>query len=123
METKFKLIVIEPAGWNILDTPRAQSYGALKRRSEPVGKVMEAYDILEFGGVPYAYMVPQNSMKTEWGRVSEAGGVIFDENGNFQSQVLSVKTYVKVIPILAVGVDAIAAALHDIADAIRLHGK
>lgn len=84
-----------------------------------MGKMLQAYDVVEFGGVPYACLVPQNSMRPEWGRVSEAGGVMFDSNGNFQSQIPSVKAYVKVIPVLPVGDNAIAAALHDIADAIN----
>ncbi len=118
MEAKFIVIVTEPVGWIIRDTPRPESQGAIRRRAEAPGQQLHAYEILSFDGVPYAYLVPQYAAKPEWGRVSEIGGVIFDGDGNFQSQVDHVKSYVKVIPIVRPEKSDIASALHEIAQAI-----
>lgn len=119
MEPKYMLIVTEPAGWIILDTPRSQSQGAARRRAEPVGKVLYAYDIIPFGGVPYAYLVPQNTAKPEWGRVSEAGGVIFDRSGEVLNQVEGVRAYVKVVRLATNARDVLAAAINNLADALN----
>lgn len=122
MEPKYLLIVTEPAGWVILDTPRSQSQGAIRRRAEPVGKPLYAYDIIPFGGVPYAYIVPQNAAKPEWGRVSEAGGVMFNADGSFRNQVDGVRAYAKVVR-LASAKDVLADAINNLADAIRTREK
>jgi len=123
MEPKHMLIITEQAGWIILDTPRSQTQGAIRRRAEPVGKMLYAYDIIPFAGVPYACLVPLDSAKPEWGRVSEAGGVLFKSDGSFREHVDGVRTYVKVVPLGSNEGDALAAALHDVADAIRTLGK
>ncbi len=123
MEPKYMVIVTEPAGWLILDTPRPQSQGAIRRRAEPVGKPLYAYDIISISGVPYAYLVPQNAAKPEWGRVSEAGGVIFDATREVFSQVESVRAYVKVVRLAASAKDVLAAAINNLADAIRNKAK
>jgi hypothetical protein len=119
MEAKYIIIVTEPAGWLIRDTPRPESQGAIRRRAEAPGAQPHAYEILPFDGVPYAYLVPQNSMKPEWARVGEAGSVIFDEDGNFVRQVAGIKSYVKVVPIVRPEENEIASALREVASAIR----
>lgn len=120
MQAKYLLTVIEPAGWVILDTPRARSSGAIQRRSEAVGKPIHAYDIFLFDGVPYAWLMAQDPQKPEWGRVSEKGGVILDEEGIFEKQVEGVKAYVKVIPLQTNDEsNAIVKALNRIADALE----
>lgn len=123
MEPKYMLIVTERAGLIVLDTPRPQSQGAIRRRAEPVGKALYAYDIIPFGGVPYAYLVPQNAAKPEWVRVSEAGGVIFDAAGTVFSQVESVRAYVRVVRLVTNEKDVLAAAINNLADAIRSQAK
>ncbi len=123
VEPKYMLIVTEPAGWVILDTPRSQSQGAVRRRAEPVGKPLYAYDIIITGGVPYAYLVPQNPARPEWGRVSEAGGVIVNDEGGFEDQVDHVRAYVKVIPLAPSGENDLAAAIRELASAIRSQAK
>lgn len=99
MQPKILLIVTEPAGWNILDSPRPQSSGAIRRRAEVVGKPILAYRIILVEGVPYAWLVPQDPNKVEWGRVSEKGGVLLDDKGNFKQQMEGVKAYVRVEPL------------------------
>ncbi len=124
IEPQYTLIVTDQAGLFILDTPRPQSLGALRRRAVPVGTPLHAYDIVSFGGVPYAYLVPQNAARPEWVRVSEAGGVLFDADGKFVSQqVEGVKAYVKVIRKATTTDDALADAINNLADAIRSCGK
>jgi hypothetical protein len=97
LEPKFRLIVVEPLGWKILDrpTPTANS-----PRSDIVGKMRYAYDIISFDGVAYANLVPTDPGKVEWGRVAEPGGVVFDDEGNYVKQVRGVRAYVKVIPLV-----------------------
>lgn len=119
MDAKFLIIVTDPQGWVIRDTPRPESQGAIRRRAEGPGATLHAYEILPFDGVPYAYLVPQNSFKPEWGRIGEKGSVIFDDNGNFVEQVATVRNYTKVIPIVHQEENDIAAGLNAIAQAIR----
>jgi len=75
MEAKILLIVLPPAGLNIWDTPRPQSQGALLRRAVAKGTPLYAYRIVNFQGVPYAWLQPQDPNKPEWVRVAEADGV------------------------------------------------
>lgn len=121
MQPKFLLIVTETAGWVILDTPRARSSGALSRRAEPVGKPIHAYEIILFDGVPYAYLIPQDTNKPEWGRVGEKGSVIINGDGTI-TQVEGVKAYVKVtnLQTSTEGGGDIASALREVAASIRL---
>lgn len=69
---KFLLIVKVAKGLVIRDTPRPQSQGAIAMRTVSVGKALYAYQIINIDGVPYARLVPQNPLKPEWVRVSEA---------------------------------------------------
>lgn len=98
-QPKFRLIVTEPQGWKILDRPQPTSGGALSSRADMVGSLKYAYEIVSFDGVPYACLVPKDPAKMEWGRVAEAGGVLFDDEGNYIKQVRGVRQYVKVIPL------------------------
>jgi hypothetical protein len=72
MEPKLLLIVKPASGLNVWDLPRPQSQGALKRRAEPKGAQLYAYDIHTFEGVPYARLVPRDATRPEWVRVAEA---------------------------------------------------
>jgi hypothetical protein len=123
METQpiqFLLIVTEKAGWVLLDTPRSRSEGALQRGAAlPVGKSVYAYDILSIDGVPYASILPDDPSKPLFGRVGEFGSVVFDQDGNFVSQKGDVKSYVKVIRLRGGSKDPLAAAINNLADAIR----
>lgn len=97
LEPKYRLIVTELLGWKNLDRPTAT---ANSPRSDIVGKMRYAYEIISFDGVAYACLVPTDPTKVEWGRVAEQGGVLFDDNGNYLKQVKGVHAYVKVIPLV-----------------------
>lgn len=104
-EPQFLLIVKQPRGLVVRDTPRAESEGAIRLRSEPVGKQLLAYGIHNISGVPYARLVPQNLIKPEWVRVKEADGSI---------------EYVDVIPLTDGSTTvAMVAALDHMAEAIE----
>lgn len=107
MEPRFKLIVKAPAGLIVRDRPAPESRGAAKMRTEPVGKSLMAYTIVNIEGVDYAGLIPQNPMRPEWVRVAEADHSI---------------EYVEVIPLSSSddgGNGDIASALNRIADAIE----
>lgn len=76
MEAKILLIVKPAAGLNIWDTPRPKSQGALLRRAVAKGTPLHAYKIINFQGVPYAWLAPQDPTKAEWVRVKEADGSV-----------------------------------------------
>lgn len=97
LEPKYRLIVIEPFGWKILDRPTATANSS---RADVVGRMRYAYDIISYEGVAYASLVPNDPNKIEWGRVAEQGGVLFDDDGNYVKQVKGVRAYVKVIPLI-----------------------
>jgi hypothetical protein len=100
LQPKFRLIVTEPAGWRILDRPQPIGGGANSPRSDMVGSLKYAYEIISIEGVPYACLVPKEPNKVEWGRVAEQGGVLFDDHGEYVEQVKGVRAYVKVIPLV-----------------------
>jgi hypothetical protein len=102
---KYLLIVKQPRGLIVRDTPRPQSEGGIQLRSEPVGKQLYAYGIHNINGVPYARLVPQNPTKLEWVRVKEADGSI---------------EYVDVISLEETPGD-LAEAIHHLARAIEAH--
>lgn len=107
MEPKYLLIVKVPRGLIIRDTPRPESQGGIRMRTEAVGKQLYAYGVHNIDGVDYARLVPQNPQKPEWVRVAEADHSI---------------EYVDVIPLeesLISGSDAIAKAIDRIADAFE----
>jgi len=105
MIVRHQLIVKVRLGLNILDTPRPRSMGAQVRRAVKVGTVLEAQNIIMVDDVPYALLVPQNPLKPEWVRVREADSSI---------------EYVDVIDLPVEDSNSeIAAALREIADAIR----
>jgi hypothetical protein len=72
MEPKYQLIVKVPRGLVVRDRPAPESKGANKMRSEPVGRSLVAYTIINIEGVDYAGLIPQNPLKPEWVRVAEA---------------------------------------------------
>lgn len=72
MEAKFLLIVKVPRGVIVRDRPAPDSMGAARMRTEPVGKSLNAYIIVNIQGVDYAGLVPQNPLRPEWVRVAEA---------------------------------------------------
>jgi hypothetical protein len=100
---RFLLIVKQPRGLIVRDTPRAESDGSIRLRTEAVGKQLQAYSIHNINGVPYARLVPQNPTKPEWVRVREADGSI---------------EYVDVISLEEVP-SALAEAIHHLARAIE----
>ena len=108
-DPKYLLIVKQPRGLIVRDTPRSQSEGGIQLRTEAVGKQLQAYGIHNINGVPYARLVPQNPLKPEWVRVKEADGsveyvdVISLENDVVNSQAL------------------VADAIRYLADAIKAH--
>lgn len=105
IELRYLLIVKPTIGLNIMDLPRSQSEGGLKRRAVPKGTMLYAYDIHNFKGVPYARLVPQDPTRPEWVRVAEADHSV---------------EYVDVEPLTPTGQnDEIAAALREIAAALR----
>jgi hypothetical protein len=71
-QAKFMLIVKVPRGLVVRDRPAPEAQGALKMRSEPVGRALMAYGIHNIMGVNYARLVPQNPLRAEWVRVAEA---------------------------------------------------
>lgn len=73
---KYILTVRVKDGLVVRDTPRSQSDGGLKLRTEPVGKILRAYNIIWVGPVQYAQLVPQNPLKSEWVRVAESDNSI-----------------------------------------------
>lgn len=105
LQPKFLLIVKPTTGLNIWDLPRPQSEGAIKRRAVPKGTPLDAYSIHNFGGVPYALLVPQDPTRHEWVRVAEADHSI---------------EYVDVIELEDTSQDGkIAQAINNLADAVR----
>jgi len=76
MEPKYLLIVKQPRGLVIRDTPRPESQGGRTMRNVTVGTQLYAYGIHNIEGVPYARLVPQNPQKPEWVRVEEADSSI-----------------------------------------------
>lgn len=107
MEAKYLLIVKVANGVAIRNSPRPQSQGGLLMRNVPVGTQLEAYNIINVGGVDYARLVPQNPQRPEWLRVAEADHSV---------------EYVDVFDLTAEATgaeNAIAKALNNIADAIR----
>jgi hypothetical protein len=102
---KHLLIVKQPRGLIVRDTPRAESEGSIRLRTEAVGKQLQAYSIHNISGVPYARLVPQNPTKPEWVRVKEADGSI---------------EYVDVINLEEVP-SGLAEAVHHLARAIEAH--
>jgi hypothetical protein len=104
MEPKYLLIVKVPRGIAIRDTPRPESQGGRAMRAVGVGTVLFAYNILPVEGVRYARLVPQNPQKPEWVRVAEADRSI---------------EYVDVYDLEPTEENILAAAIRDLADAIR----
>ncbi len=105
MEARYLLIVKVADGLWIRNTPRPQSQGGIGLRKVAVGTQLEAYNIINVGGVDYARLVPQNPQKPEWARVAEADHSV---------------EYVDVFDLQESGGEsAIAKALNNIADAIR----
>jgi hypothetical protein len=76
LSPKYLLIVKQPRGLIVRDTPRPESEGSIRLRTEPVGKQLQAYDIHNIGGVSYARLIPQILTKPEWVRVREADGSV-----------------------------------------------
>ncbi len=72
MEPKYLLIVKVPKGLAIRDLPRPEGQGSRVMRNVPVGTQLHAYRIINIEGVDYAWLVPQNPLRTEWVRVAEA---------------------------------------------------
>ena len=72
MEAKYLLIVKVPRGVIVRDRPAPDSMGAARMRTEPVGKSLMAYIIINIQGVDYAGLMPQNPLRPEWVRVAEA---------------------------------------------------
>lgn len=68
------LIVTAPSGLIVRNTPRSQTQGGVKMRTEPVGAQLYAKSIHNIGGVDYALLVSRNPNYPEWVRVAEAGG-------------------------------------------------
>ena len=65
------LLIVKPKlGLWILDRP---SPTAFRRRAEPLGSLLYAYNIHYLQGVPYAHLQPREVGKEEWCRVAEAG--------------------------------------------------
>ena len=103
MEPKYLLIVKVPQGLVIRDTPRPQSQGGIERRRVGAGTPLQAYRIVNVGGVEYAWLVPQNPQKAEWVRVAEADHSI---------------EYVEVLDMEPEN-DGLAGAIRELAAAIR----
>lgn len=76
LEPQHLLIVKQPRGLIIRDTPRPESQGSRAMRTVAVGTQLYAYKIIDVSGVEYALLVPQNPQKPEWCRVKEADGSI-----------------------------------------------
>ena len=99
MEAKYQLIVKVPRGLIVRDRPAPDSQGANKMRSEPIGKSLIAYTMINVGGVNYAGLIPQNPLKPEWVRVAEADHSIEYVDvialGNSTSTALSAETVVR----------------------------
>ncbi len=108
MEPKYLMIVKQPLGIVIRDTPRPESQGGHVVRTVAVGTQLYAYLTTNIDGVPYALLVPQNPQRPEWIRVAEA-----DHS----------KEYVDVYPLDAPsnGSADLVAAINNLADAIRHH--
>jgi hypothetical protein len=105
MEAKYLLIVKVPRGVIVRDRPAPDSMGATRMRTEPVGKSLNAYIIINIQGVDYAGLIPQNPLRPEWVRVAEADHSI---------------EYVEVIPLEAsTTFSPIADALNRIAAALE----
>lgn len=106
MEKPKYLLIVKPAnGLIVRDLPRPESQGAIRLRAEPKGRQLYAYDIHNFDGVPYARLVPRDPNRPEWARVKEADGLT---------------VYADVVAMDAEETNGdLAAAIHDLADAIR----
>ena len=68
---KYTVVVNVKSGVVVRDRPAPESMGAAKMRTEPVGKVLFGWKILNVEGVDYVGLVPQNPLKTEWVRRAE----------------------------------------------------
>lgn len=104
IEAKYLLIVKVPKGIVVRDRPAPASMGAAQMRTEPVGKSLMAYIIINIQGVDYAGLVPQNPLRSEWVRVAEADHSI---------------EYVEVMELEKGGNQKVADALNRIADALE----
>ena len=105
MEPQFLLIVKQPRGLVIRDTPRPESQGGKALRTVAVGTALYAYSLHNLEGVQYARLVPQNPQKPEWVRVVEADGSV---------------EYVDVIEMEETGEQAsLVSAIRELADVLR----
>jgi hypothetical protein len=104
MEAKYLLIVKVPRGVIVRDRPAPDSMGAARMRTEPVGKSLNAYIIVNIQGVDYAGLMPQNPLRPEWVRVAEADHSI---------------EYVEVIPREGTSTALSAEAVNRLADAVE----
>ena len=68
---KYTVVVNVKDGVVVRDRPAPESRGAARIRTEPVGKVLFGWKILNVEGVDYVGLVPQNPLKTEWVRRAE----------------------------------------------------
>lgn len=101
---RYLLIVTTPSGLVVRNTPRPESLGGVKMRTESVGKQLYAQSLHNIGGVVYALLVPRNPNYPEWVRTAEAGGV---------------PSYVDIIDLEQDKNDTVSDALNNIAQAIR----
>jgi hypothetical protein len=76
IQPKFLLIIKPQQGLYTLDTPRPRGEGAQTRRTLAKGAQVYAYDIFNFQGVKYAWLVPADPLKPEWCRVAERGSQV-----------------------------------------------
>jgi hypothetical protein len=75
-QPKYHVVVVHQDGVIIRNQPRPQSLGAARLRAEPVGTVLQAYNIHRMSdGVRYARLVPRG-VSPEWARVEEADGSV-----------------------------------------------
>ena len=95
---KYIVVVNVKDGVIVRDRPAPESRGAARIRTEPIGKVLFGWKILNVEGVDYVGLVPQNPLKTEWVRRAERDNSIvyvdvqpLDEttNGGESSEIAS----------------------------------
>lgn len=101
---KYLLIVTAPRGLIVRNTPRPESEGGVKMRTESVGAQLYAQSLHNIGGVVYALLIPRNPNYPEWVRTAEAGGS---------------PKYVDIVPLEQPEDDTVSEALNNIAQAIR----
>lgn len=104
MQSKYLLIVKVRNGLAIRDLPRPEGQGSRVMRNVPVGTQLHAYQIINIDGVDYAWLAPQNPLRTEWVRVAEADHSI---------------EYVEVIKLEEDGNSKLADAINRHADAVE----